>query len=65
MGLLEYLEDIIGTNQYVSRIDELGKRLEEARKKPQGCTAARVAPGWTEGQEPSPALGLVDLREGC
>jgi structural maintenance of chromosome 4 len=28
-GLLEYLEDIIGTNQYVERIDTCAKELEE------------------------------------
>ena len=28
-GLLEYLEDIIGTNRYIERIDELNKQLEE------------------------------------
>lgn len=27
-GLLEYLEDIIGTHQYVAPIEEQGKRLE-------------------------------------
>ena len=28
-GLLEYLEDIIGTNQYISKIEEKERRLEE------------------------------------
>ena len=28
-GLLEYLEDIIGTNKYIEKIEELGKNLEE------------------------------------
>ena len=28
-GLLEYMEDIIGTNQYVEPIEEAGKKLEE------------------------------------
>ena len=28
-GLLEYLEDIIGSNQYVEKIEELEKALEE------------------------------------
>ena len=28
-GLLEYLEDIIGTNKYIEQIDELNQKLEE------------------------------------
>lgn len=28
-GLLEYLEDIIGSNRFVAQIEELGKKLEE------------------------------------
>lgn len=32
-GLLEYLEDIIGTQQYVPKLEELGKRLEEVGEK--------------------------------
>ncbi|KAI8809944.1 RecF/RecN/SMC [Cladochytrium replicatum] len=31
-GLLEYLEDIIGTTQYKSQIDELGKKLEDVNQ---------------------------------
>ena len=32
-GLLEYMEDIIGTNQYVEPIEEAGKKLEELNDK--------------------------------
>ena len=35
-GLLEYLEDIIGTNQYVERIEECAKQLEELNETRQG-----------------------------
>ncbi len=28
-GLLEYLEDIIGSNKYVERIEEAAKKVEE------------------------------------
>eukprot|EP00898_Chlorokybus_atmophyticus_P007674 jgi/Chlat1/7908/Chrsp68S07350 len=35
-GLLEYLEDIIGTNQYVQQIEETAVRLEEMNDQRQG-----------------------------
>lgn len=31
-GLLEYLEDIIGTNQYVPKIEETEQQLEKANE---------------------------------
>ncbi|GFH20090.1 structural maintenance of chromosomes protein 4, partial [Haematococcus lacustris] len=34
-GLLEYLEDIIGTDKYVAPIEEAAKRLEEMNDKRQ------------------------------
>lgn len=38
-GLLEYLEDIIGTDQYVQLIEEHYKRLEEVSEARQGMVA--------------------------
>ncbi|WZZ01622.1 hypothetical protein YC2023_073950 [Brassica napus] len=35
-GFLEYLEDIIGTNKYVEKIDELNKELETLNEKRSG-----------------------------
>ncbi|XP_047311246.1 structural maintenance of chromosomes protein 4 [Impatiens glandulifera] len=35
-GFLEYLEDIIGTNKYVEKIDESSKQLEELNEKRSG-----------------------------
>jgi len=40
-GLLEYLEDIIGTNQYVAQIDDAGKELEALNEK-RGAQVTRV-----------------------
>ena len=41
-GLLEYMEDIIGTNQYVEPIEEAGKKLEELSEK-RGGMVSRLA----------------------
>jgi structural maintenance of chromosome 4 len=38
-GLLEYMEDIIGTNQYVEPIEEAGKKLEELNDKRAGMVS--------------------------
>jgi len=38
-GLLEYMEDIIGTNQYVEPIEEAGKKLEELNEKRGGMVS--------------------------
>ena len=38
-GLLEYMEDIIGTNQYVEPIEEAGKKLEELNDKRGGMVS--------------------------
>jgi len=46
-GLLEYLEEIIGTNQYVEPIEELGKRLEDAGER-RGMVLKRVRHAETE-----------------
>ncbi|GAB4818756.1 hypothetical protein N2152v2_005802 [Parachlorella kessleri] len=35
-GLLEYLEDIIGTDKYIPKLEETSKRLEELNEKRQG-----------------------------
>jgi structural maintenance of chromosome 4 len=38
-GLLEYLEDIIGTNKYVEKLEEGAKALEELNERRQGIVA--------------------------
>lgn len=38
-GLLEYLEDIIGTDKYVAPIEEASKKVEEANEKRHGMLA--------------------------
>ena len=55
-GLIEYLEDIIGSNKYVEEIESLDKQLEEGNEKRIEQTN-RVKSSYGE------LLGLADQRD--
>lgn len=55
-GLLEYLEEIVGSCQYVARIEEGAKKC--VHPAPRGAGAARPPPTHTRSRAPRHSLSL-------